>query len=310
MIKTIGTNTNPTNFEGASHTEDFSVTLRQETEIGVSFNLCDYECAYEELKFSESGPFVDDYKNDFTDLLFQLSLTTDTIVIELWECLASGDVLRATITDDTYGIYFAPSFFPDQKKVGFLASWNKIYNAFGEGKYYFKSNRTLIGQADSLQTWNYKLQEFSEEAADNTVKIISYKNGVIARGVDYTGFTWRSEIRFKGVFGRPVETLEQKHYQTQDRIDKQNRDKITTVYSMETELTPYKVINPFVKDGLLANNMYITPYSIQAYLPTYKQINVAVNEIEEPTYYEQNTNRKNVISFRDKVGVPVKTNFN
>ena len=133
MIITIGTNGNPTNLEGASHKEDFNVITRESLEQ-TSFNFCDLKCPYAEPKFSEAGAIVDNYKNDKTDLLITIAQAADTVTFKIFKCEDGEEVLKATISDNTYGTYFAPSYFPDQLKYGFLADWNLIYNAFDHGR--------------------------------------------------------------------------------------------------------------------------------------------------------------------------------
>lgn len=309
MITTILPNSNPTDYEGASHKEDFNVISRDQIQPAISFNLCDFQCPFEEPKFAEIGAVTELYKNDKTDLLFTLSLVTDTITIKLFKCEDGAEVEQATITDDTLGTYFAPAFFPDSLKVGFFADWNLIITAFGPGKYFFKADRVIIGQASTVETWKYNLQEFSEEAANDTIKITSVKTGCIEGGIDYSGFIWTSEVRFNGTFGRPEPKLEKDHYQTQGRYDIQLRDKINTTYVIETELLPYEAIKPFIYDSLLANNIFITTYELQGFLPPYVLFNVVPEEIDGPTYFERNTNGKFSFVFKDKFNRPVKTNF-
>lgn len=312
MITIILPNGNPTIYEGASHKETVTAISRESADVAVSFNLCDFQCPYIEPAFAESGVIVDEHKNDFTRLLIQLSLTTDTAIIKIIKCENGVDVEKATIVDNTFGTFFVPSFFPDNLKIGFEANWNAIFNAFGHGDYKFTVDTVLIGVASTTTSWIYSLQEFSEEAASDTVLIKSEqaRDGIIEGGIDYTGFNWINTLRIFGTFGQANPTLEKDHYQTQGRLDRQIRDKITTNYTLETELIPFEVISPFIYDNLLANSISIMNYDLFGFLPLYKFIDVVPEEIEEPTYFPRNTNGKFTITFSDKLKVPVKSNFN
>ena len=86
MITIILPNPTPSIYEGASHKETVTAITRVEAEIPVGFNLCDFQCPYIEPTFAESGAIVDEFKNDITRLLIQLSLVTDTAIIKIIKC--------------------------------------------------------------------------------------------------------------------------------------------------------------------------------------------------------------------------------
>lgn len=311
MIVTFLPNTNPTDYEGGAHKEDITMLTRPKDSIPVQFNICDFQCPYEEPKFAQGGTEnLLDYKNDSTDLLFQLTLVTDTVTLKLFKCENGEEIEKATITDNTYGAYFDQSAFPDNLKIGFFADWNLIFNAFGPGRYFFTADRVIISVAQNQdRTWFYDLQQFDEIAADDTIRIDANQTGFIDGGIDYSGFNWISQIRYRGIFGKPIPKIEKDHYQTQGRSDRQVRDIVRTVYNMETELVPYEAIFSFLYDKFMSTNMFITTYELRGFLPLYQPINVVPEEIEDPTYFERNTNGKFNFTFIDKFHGPVKTNF-
>ena len=305
MIVTILTNGTPTNYDGASHKEDITVISRNEAEATAPFNVCELQCPYVEPKFSELGAITDELKNDKTDLILRKSINTDTIVYKLYKCEAGVNTEKATLDNNTYGNYYSEDGF-----VAFVADWNLIYNAFGHGRYYFLIERNILGQSlDDITSWFYDLELYSEEAANDTVRIESIKSGCIEGGFNYLGLTWESQIRFRGTFGRPTQSLEKDHYVTQGRKDEQIRDSILTTYLMQLELVPYDVITPFIKDTLLANDMFITSYSYDGFIKPYLKFNVVPEEPQDPTYFERNENGVFEFTFTDKFKTPVKSNF-
>lgn len=310
MITNILPNPTPSDYEGSSHKETVTAISREQLENASSFNLCDFQCPYVEPAFSENGAIVDDYKNDVTPFLEQISLVSDTVVFKLFKCENGVDVLKATLNDNTFGLYFPPADFPDQLKFGFTVDWNLVFNGLGHGTYFITTDRVKIGVASSLRSWHYALEEFSEIAAGDTILISANKSGIIEGGIDYSNFTWVDRLRIYGTFGNPSPTLNKTHYVTQGRRDKQVRDSISTSYTLETELVPFEVIGPFIYDTLLANDINIMTYVNFAFLTKFKFFQVVVDEIDEPTYYERNTNGKFTFTFSDRVKIPVKTNFN
>jgi len=180
MITVILPNGNPTSYEGASHKEDVEAITREEADVDVSFNLCDFQCPYIEPAFSEVGAIVDEHKNDITPMLFILSLVTDTVTLKLIKCENGADVVKATIIednliiDDTLGTFLPQSSFASNLKIGFIADWNLIFNAFGTGKYRFTADKVLIGQPIATTSWTYNLQVFTERDAKYEL-IFSFK---------------------------------------------------------------------------------------------------------------------------------------
>ena len=309
MITNILTNVTPSDYEGASHKETVTTITREQIENAASFNLCDFQCPYVEPAFSENGAIVDGYKNDVTQFLQQLSLTSDTVVFKLFKCENGVDVEKATLNNNDYGTYYVQSYFPDQLKFGFEVDWNKVFNLLGTGTYFITTDRVLIGVSSSLRSWQYAVQEFSEIGAGDTILISETKEGIIQGGIDYNGFAWVNRLRIYGTFGDIDPKLDKIHYANQGRSQRQVSASSLTSYTLETELVPYEVIAPFLYDTLLQNNIDIMVYTLFSFLPKFKFYEVVADEIEKPSFYERNTNGKFTFIFSDREKTPVITNL-
>jgi hypothetical protein len=302
------TDLNPFTASGVTSKIDVGVLSRADLDaiIPKAFNLCAYQHTYVEQVFAEfGGSIVDEYKNDKSDFLFPLSLATDTVVLKMFK----NNVEIATITDNTYGTYFAPSYFPDALKVGFLADWNTILDLEGVGTYKFEATRTIIGIVSVITSHDFRLRIFDEQLADGTIKVVTNQTGVIEGGIDYTGFTWVGHIRLNGFFGNPDYSYETDNFIDTNRNVQQIQDKIRTVYTMSLKLMPSSIIIPFIKDRLLANSMTITSYGLFDFLERYKEIPVYPEGIEESKYYERNNNGVFTIAFTDKQQTPIKRKY-
>jgi len=297
---------------GLTTKQDVSVVSRNDADalIPKIFDLCLYEDEYREKAFAELGGVInDDYKNDKTDLLFSLSLITDTVTIKLFKIENGRNVEKATITDNTYGVYSAASSFTDQLNIGFVADWNKILDLLGIGTYFFTADRVIISLSSSLTSHKFELDVFSEEKADGTIKIVTTQNGIIEGGNNYRDFTWTGYIRLYGFFGQPEYTHTKEDFIDTNRNIQQIQESIRTVYKMSLKLHPSSVIVPFIKDRLLANAMVIIPYGLFDFLERYRDIPVSTEGIDESKYYERNTKSSNVFLFTDRNQTPLKRKF-
>lgn len=302
-------NTNPHVSTGLTSTVEVGVLTRGDLDalIPKSFNICAFEREYIETAFAEfGGAIVDDYKNDKTDFLFQLTLPTDTVTLKMFK---NGVEIAIIIDNDKYGTYFAPASFPDSLKIGFVADWNKILDEEGVGCYHFTADRVIISQNSKLTSHKFNLIIFDEQRADGTIRVVTKQTGVIEGGTNYEGFEWTSYIRLNGFFGKPEYTLTIDNYIDSNRNIQQIQDSIKTVYTMSLKLTPSSIIIPFIKDKLLANDMVITPYGIFDFLERYREIPVYAEGIEESKYFEMNTKGVFTFAFTDKKQTPIKRKF-
>lgn len=311
MIRIFNPNPRPTVRIGESSKEDFIFASRPTAAISVSFDICDWVLKFCEPKFAEVGTKTanDKHRNDKTELLFQLSSPSDTVELKLFKCEDGEEVEKATITDDTYGEFFDSTFFPDELKVGFIADWNLIINAFGTGQYFFESDVVILNQADDNRTWFYWLEPWDEIAANDTVRIQSFQRGPIDGGIDYTGFKWESEIRLRGKFNWTNSPLTKDHYQSEDRQDIQNRDRTVAEYTLSLFSIPYGPLRQILLDKNLANDTIIQSYELRGVLPLYEEFNVTpdspgpIERLEDSNFVDIE------ITYVDKSVKPVKTNI-
>lgn len=303
---------NPLTSSGLTTKQDVGVVQRADLNdlIPKAFDLCIYEPEYIEMAFSEFGGVInDDYKNDKTDLLFGLTLTTDTVVLKLFKIEGKTNVLKATITNNTLGTYFPNIAFPDQLKVGFLADWNLIQDAFGVGLYFFEAVRTIIGvTGDPIISHKFHLAIYEDQKADPTIRVRTKQFGVIEGGFNFD-IEWLGQVRLYGKFDIvDYEDIIENNI-TSGRSIEQIQDKVKILYSMNLTLHPRSVLFPLIKDRLLANEIVITPYGVFNFIEPYRPVPVAKEGKEEVTTYEMNTNARFIINFTDKIQVPIKRKF-
>ena len=99
-----------------------------------------------------------DYQNDYNSFLFQLAISTDTLVMYLQK----DNVTIATLNTSTYGTYYALAsivYYSDQSLLtGYILEWSKVLAAHGEGNYRVKVDYTSLGVTVNYYSNNFDLK--------------------------------------------------------------------------------------------------------------------------------------------------------
>lgn len=275
----------------------------------VDFCYCDIECLYEELALAKIGGTG--RQNDKTSFLFTKLIAADTITFKLFK---SGTEI-ATITDNTYGEFFAAGTLANALYVGFIVDWEKVLTVEGAGLYEIKAETTIIGESKTFTSHKYRLIPYSDLAANGTIRIKAIQNGNIeSNQLDYTGLEWEQMIRIKGKFFGKTPSLESDRYLDGQRKLSQIQDQINNSYTLETRLLPSEVANKIIYDLFLSNRIFVTDYNIlnedvENCEKTYTDIEVYPEEFEEPSHFSRITRRLYSFKFTDKKQNILKRNF-
>lgn len=269
-------------------------------------SVCICKCNYRELVFSEVGAIVDWNKNDKTTLLFKKAIAGDTITIKLYK-----GTTPYTITDDTYGKYYAGTLTGQPLYWEFIADWNKIYAALGAGYYYFEITSIIIGATTVTETIDYYLQPYSDLMADGTFRIETYNTGnILSSDFDYDGIHtsgFYQSFRIKGMLHPKTPKITTDNYINQDNIITQIQDKITNEYELETGLIPYVIANKLIYDNMLANRILISDYNI------FNEDVIRQRELRPIDFdkkaFMRNKDSKFIIKFTDFKDNIIKNNF-
>jgi hypothetical protein len=267
--------------------------------------ICDIMCPYTEMVFAKVGDVW--WKNDKNDFLFQRLVAADTITIKLFK----NGVELATITDDTYGTYYAS--FPNYALVtGFLVEWEKVFNLEGAGLYQIKADKVILGVASTFESQYFRLLEYTDERADETVRIESYQSGNIVRNqfnfTDMLPDGWYQSFRIRGKLFTPDPKMVIDKYPNQDWKNIQIQDQVVNEWKLETEQLPSIITNKLVYNVTLANTIQITDYNIYNH-EIYRRIELYTTEIEKLADPSKNTERSYVLTFSDKTEDIIKRNY-
>lgn len=303
MIKLTINNTRPwTQVEGqAVKSTPSTILAAQPTDIIL--DVCG-DNAYEELVFALDGG--EWWQNDKSEFITKKLVSTDTILFELYK----DGVKVADLNDDTYGVFYN-GFTNQPLYVGYLIDWLYVYLMLGVGKYQVKTNKTILGTTTVEESRIFNLMTYSDEAADNTVRIESYQTGTIKNNpIDYEGLLpngWYGSIRIAGKFGNKTPKLTKDNYLDYDDVVQQNILTTVNEWTLSTELLPSYVSDKIVYDYLLANSIQITDYTLLNE-DVYRRINVLFDEYQEKKNHNFSKMANFVFKFVDKIQNIKKTN--
>ena len=212
----------------------------------------------------------EELRNDVSGFLFWFSDAIATAEMKLQKWNGSAWVNIATLTDNTYGIFYAFEFFVNdagEKFIGYQLNWKDVLTINGEASYRIKCNVTDVFSGTGAEySNNYCLLQFTNGRADKTVKIEYYLSGQLGMTDDKLvrdlgELNWYNSIRLYGFFGFPSSTYES------DYIQYSNGQKVWVEDSQEAEYT--LKLNPVASfahdlmrtDVLQADRVEITDYN-------------------------------------------------
>lgn len=268
--------------------------------------VCAIGCEYTENVFAKVGGFW--WKNDKNDFLFQKLISADTIVFKIYK----ADVLQATITNNTYGDFYAFGSLGNALYTGFVVHWEKVFNAWGSGYYQIKAEKTLLGVSSTFESQQFFLQEYTDTLADSTVRIESYQTGnILSSEFDYTGLLsggWYSSFRIGGRLNSPDIKIEVDNIFDENYKQIQVQVKTDKEWSLETKLLPAIISNRINFDNANANQFLVTDYNIYNH-EIYRRRDLYITNIEKKKEHGRNRNRGWVLTLSDTLQNNVKRNY-
>jgi len=226
-------------------------------EFTIDFNFCG-ECCFEMKVFAKLGNEYD-HENDKTAVLDRQIIPTDTIAFEL---LKDG-VKVADLNTNALGQYFPLGTFPNSFYTGYLIDWNSVMVAHGVGCFQVRKQLTVLGTASVTDSIVYFLQPYSDERADETVRLDVIQNGYIINSqFDYTGMNWFQSYRLPGRFNKVKPEYTETRYQDSQRRQTQVQDSIVDNYLLELEAAPSQIYDTLNYETVLANDIKINDYRL------------------------------------------------
>lgn len=271
--------------------------------------ICDYiTCQYIEKVFASQAPNNEWWKNDKNEFLFRRLVSTDTVDIELWK----DGVKIADLNNNTYGQFFngfAGGSDEQQLYVGYLLDWESVQSINGNGIYQVKSNLSIVGNSTLYESRLFNLVQYSDVAANNTVRIESVQNGnIIGSDFDYTGLEWYQSLRIPGNFGNPTPVVETDDYVNSNHEKRQITAKNSREWFLKTGFINYEVASKLIYNKFLGNQILMTDYLIKNE-SIFRRVDVMLSpEIDKPEI-KNSPDRVYNVTFTDRKDKYKKRNF-
>ncbi len=150
-------------------------------------------------------------QNDINTVIwwFNQTATGATMTLKRWE--GGAWVIKATISDNTYGTYGAFGYFVNNEGQSFISlqiAWSAVLAAFGEGSYKVTCAYIdpILGNG-SVDSYEYCLKTYSPLNAEGTIRLEYWNSGVgedlsdDTRIRDFGTLNIYNTMRVKGLFG-------------------------------------------------------------------------------------------------------------
>ena len=284
-----------------------------------SASFSDVECCDELVVFADSAS-TDAFKNDCSSFIIMQSEYITSIVLKLQKKEVGVWVDKTTITDQTFGVFFAYGFFVNsilESATGFYANWKTILATYDEGCYRIKTEETTI-LATEINNYSpvYTLKQYTPTSANKTVSIEWYNDSTIGvserderisdfegigavAGVDVKG--WKNCIRLKGYFYyTESEYLQESTKYKSGRIE-EYRNEQTPIYKLQ--LMPYgSFIHNLLRTQVLqSDDIFITDYNSDN-IDVYKKKAVLLRSGYPPNWFINQTSKASVqLEFNQKI---------
>ena len=157
------------------------------------------ECCYTNMVLASIDS--DRYEeNDFTGFYYNRQTDSDTCDFKLKSIIDDSEI---DLVDDTYGeLKQFNSIEGNERITVFIVDWKKVLTLKGEGDYRVIRDITIAGINVPLESNTFTLEAFTQQRAENTVRIDCTMNGqMVKEGVNFYNSGFRTGLRFKGFFG-------------------------------------------------------------------------------------------------------------
>jgi len=264
------------------------------------------ECSYEIMAIADANS-TDRYKNDVLMHFDKAQTRLGSVTFYLVE----EDGTEHEIEDGTYGLFYEKgdiTYLPLVSAV--QIHWRNVLVLLGEGCYRIKTVITkLVG--DPIEKWTccYKLQQYSCELVQKTVRITSVQNGNFQDlGINFKGTDFTGDIRFDATFGKEQIEIDSTMYVGTNDVKKLNRQDQRSTFTLESKLLPHICItHPLIKYHLRGTELYVTVYDKYNHRQDYITYPVFFESVEEFKYFDYNTNAKLTLLFSERI-IETRTN--
>lgn len=275
------------------------------------------------LEITIKDPVVDPQQEGLSDCDFKFKVFGDgdgvqndkfTFVDELPDSgtvvytLFKNGIELATIVDDTYGVFqdigTVSAFLT---RASFIIDWDLVFQLEGTACYHVATEIVSLGTTILKESFCFNLFPYTNENADNTVRIDWVQNGLIRSELDYTGLDFPFSVRIQGDLKESEETITDE-FLSSDYVIQQIQDEITLNYRLKTKMIPHS-IRKLLRNMIQGNDITITDFNRRNNIDVYREYSLRYREIETTEDFEKFANKQFIANFTGRIANIIKTDF-
>ena len=262
------------------------------------------ECCYSAKVFGDLNN-TDPYRNDFIGAYYKRPTTNSTVIFKLVNTTTLNEYL---LDSNTYGTY--QDFGGVQSELSFfIVEWRKVLSLLGAGNYRIKQEVSIVGVARDYYSNTFTLQQFTIDAADDTVRIDCMQDGYLVDGnVNFKGTGFKTSLRLCGFFGRTEPSFEERNLVTSDYESKQVTITVNREYKYQALKVPSCVADELFYFILKGNELYASDYNKNNHSYNFELLPVQLQDNEGNEYQTLSRGVKINLLFTDRFKNNRKTN--
>lgn len=257
---------------------------------------------------------TDSLKNDFHSVYWSFNEFFTSVELSLQKKVNGVYEDIETLDNDDFGTFFDFGFYEtiySEKSIGYLLDWQKVLDTHSTGNYRIKCEATNFDATINTQySFEFYLQEYSDEVANETVFIEFYQNGNIGsqtdlqRKTDFGFLNFKNGIRIPNAkFGKPTPTLNEEFTRYQSGKNIFTKRGLEIEYQLALELTPLWVVKYIDAIVNMNSEAYITDYNLVNFEP-YQRFGIKVSSASQPEFDDSRTTIEAVFKY-----IPLFNNF-
>ena len=152
--------------------------------------------------------------------------------------------------------------------------------------------------------------QFTQRAADKTVRIDSVMNGYLERlGIEFKNSGFKTSLRFGGFFGRRQPKYEEDNIVYTNFESTQISMHQTNEFLLQSNLLPYCMTSQIYDFALFANDIYLNDYNFNNHIRDFIKFPVKLAEAKDINYSNLTTKAVVNLTFSEKFINNIKRNY-
>lgn len=212
-----------------------------------------------------------DLQNQRNTVINWFDKITTSAVMKLNKCENGAWVVKATITDNAYGIFSDFGTFVNDALEKFIyleIKWSSVLLAFGEGIYKITTDVVVpVFGSKTIDSYEFNLKTYLPDLVNGTVLLEYWISGTTGdifyddKIKDFGDLIIYNSLRVNGVFGFPKSTYKDENIEYSNGKREYIEDSQEPVYELKLRMLPYFIHEILRTDFMMADEMCVTDFN-------------------------------------------------